>query len=79
MPNTTADYLAQAVSDKHDLVTILNNKGVTASDSETFTELVPKVDTIPSGASADGTPSNPFIINRAADITIQSIEVNLNV
>lgn len=48
---TTADYLNQLIDDKADLVAILNAKGVTASDTETFTELVPKVDTIPSGGS----------------------------
>ena len=65
---TTADYLNQLIDDKADLVAILNAKGVTASDTETFTELVPKVDTIPSGGggNADGSLARPFI----ADLSI---------
>lgn len=49
---TTKDYLDQLTADKATLVQILNAKGVTASDSETFTELVPKVDTISGGGGA---------------------------
>ena len=51
---TTKDYLDQLTADKALLVQILNSKGVTASDSETFTELVPKVDTISGGGGAIG-------------------------
>lgn len=46
---TTKDYLDQLTADKATLVQILNAKGVTASDTETFTELVPKVDDIQTG------------------------------
>ena len=46
---TTSDYLTQLISDKADLAANLIIKGVAASSSETFTELVPKVLQIPSG------------------------------
>lgn len=48
---TTKDYLDQLTADKALLVQTLNAKGVTASDTETFTELVPKVDTISGGGN----------------------------
>ena len=57
MPSTftngnTADYINQLKTDKHTLVTNLVAKGVTsASDSETFTTLVAKVNDISGGAS----------------------------
>ena len=40
---STSEYLQQLQNDKATLVDNLNTKGVTASDDETFTELVPKV------------------------------------
>ena len=40
---STQDYLDQLIEDKHTLVTNINTKGVEASDTETFTELVPKI------------------------------------
>ena len=45
---TTADYLNSLIADKESLVSDLKAKGMPASDSETFSELVPKVATIPS-------------------------------
>lgn len=50
MPTTT-DYLNQLISDKADLAANLTSKGVTASSSETFTELVPKVLDISGGGT----------------------------
>ena len=50
MPTTT-DYLNQLISDKADLAANLTLKGVTASSSETFTELVPKVLDISGGGT----------------------------
>lgn len=47
---TTADYLTQLQSDRNDLADNLVIMGVAASHSETFTSLVPKVLTIPSGS-----------------------------
>lgn len=46
---TTSDYLNQLKQDKSNLVSNLNTKGVTASNEETFTSLVPKVLDIQSG------------------------------
>lgn len=47
----TTDYLLQLQTDKQTLVSNLNNKGVTASNDETFTSLVPKVASIQSGGT----------------------------
>lgn len=54
MPNTTADYLIQAQSDRDDLADNLVAQGVPASHSETITELVPKVLDIQTGGGFDG-------------------------
>ena len=43
---TTAEYLTQLKKDKKNLVNNLVAKGVSASDSETFTSLVPKVNDV---------------------------------
>ena len=51
MPHSTSEYLQQLQNDKATLVDNLTAKGVTASDNETFTELVPKVLDIQSGES----------------------------
>ncbi len=40
---TTQDYINQLKIDKQNLVTMLNNMGVEASENETFTALTPKV------------------------------------
>ena len=40
---TTQDYIDQLKVDKQNLVTMLNNMGVEATDNETFTSLTPKV------------------------------------
>lgn len=40
---TTQDYINQLKKDKQNLVTMLNNMGVEATDNETFTSLTPKV------------------------------------
>lgn len=49
--STTADYLNQLIDDRNDLADNLVTMGVAASHSETFTSLVPKVLTIPSGSN----------------------------
>lgn len=46
---TTSELLTSLQQDKANLVEKLNEKGVEASDSETFTELIPKMDDIQSG------------------------------
>ena len=48
---TTSEYLTQLQTDKQTLVDNLVTKGVSASNDETFTELVPKVLDIQSGGS----------------------------
>lgn len=40
---TTQDYINQLKIDKQNLVSMLNNMGVEATNSETFTSLTPKV------------------------------------
>lgn len=45
---TISDYINQLTSDKHGLVTYLNSVHIASSDSETFTDLVPKLSLIPS-------------------------------
>ena len=50
---TTNEYLNQLKKDKQNLVDNLNDKGVTASNTETFTSLVPKVLDIQSSSSAE--------------------------
>jgi sulfur carrier protein ThiS len=58
---TVEAALTQLGIDKSDLVAILNAKGVTASDTETFTELVPKVLDISGGGGAyDGVAVIPI-------------------
>lgn len=49
---TTSDYLKQLQTDKNNLATKLKEKGVDASNDETFTELVPKIDNIQSGVDS---------------------------
>lgn len=57
MNYTTSDYLEQLVQDRDDLVDNLTEKGITGlTGDETFTELVPEVLNIPSGAD----PSDIF-------------------
>lgn len=46
---TITEYLDQLDSDKHKLVTFLNNRGFPSSDNQTFTILIPKLDFLPSG------------------------------
>lgn len=48
----TSDYIASLQSDKENLVSNLNEKGVEATNEETFTSLVPKVLDIKSGGDA---------------------------
>lgn len=59
-------YLEQLQTDKQNLVSNLNSKGVEASETETFTSLVPKVMEIPSSLSGiptiEGTEGSPIII-----------------
>lgn len=43
MGHTTQDYINQLKVDKQNLVAMLNNMGVEATDNETFTSLTPKV------------------------------------
>ena len=50
---TTAEYLTQLQTDKATLVTNLVAKGVTATNDETFTTLVPKVADISTGGSTE--------------------------
>lgn len=50
---TTNEYLNQLQKDKQNLVDNLNDKGVTASNIETFTSLVPKVLDIQSSSSTE--------------------------
>ena len=50
---STQDYLDQLIEDKHTLVTNINTKGVEASDTETFTELVPKILEIAGGLTTE--------------------------
>lgn len=69
----TEKYLNQLIADKTALANNLTTKGVTATSEETFTELVPKVLDIPTGAT---TPAKGFIINEfdeegyATDVSI---------
>ena len=46
---TITEYLDQLDTDKHKLVTFLNNAGLPSSDNQTFTYLIPKLDFIPTG------------------------------
>ena len=48
---TISEQLQSLVNDKRQLVEILNEKGVEASENETFTSLVPKVENISGGDS----------------------------
>ena len=55
---TTNDYLIQLQNDKATLVDNLTTMGVTASDDETFTELVPKILDIESGSDVEITDAS---------------------
>ncbi len=63
----------QLDSDRDALAEYLNNKGQTATTSETFTELVPKVNDIVV-AVEDGSPVHPFY--QFVDINITLTELN---
>ena len=69
----TEKYLNQLKADKTALANNLVEKGIEASEDETFTELVPKVLDIPTGATP---PAKGFIVNEfdsngyATDISI---------
>lgn len=64
---TSTDYLNQLTSEKNALAVNLTNKGVTASSSETFTTLVPKVLDIPTGITPTGTIN--ITSNNTYDVT----------
>lgn len=65
MSHSTSEYLQQLQNDKATLVDNLTTKGVTASDDETFTELVPKVLDIPSGGDVTITNANYLFYRNA--------------
>ena len=62
---TTNDYLTQLQNDKATLVDNLITKGVTASDDETFTELVPKVLNIQGSSNFQITDARSLFIEGA--------------
>lgn len=66
---TTQEYLSQLQTDKQTLVDNLVTKGVSASNDETFTSLVPKVLDIPSG-------SGDLIIDDASYLFYEGARVN---
>lgn len=57
---TTQDYIDQLKIDKQNLVSMLNNMGVEATDSETFTALAPKVGKI---------VTDPILQDKSIEIT----------
>ncbi len=57
---TTQDYINQLKRDKENLVSMLNNMGVEASNNETFTSLTPKVGKI---------VSDPILQDKSIEIT----------
>lgn len=57
---TTQDYIDQLKIDKQNLVSILNNMGVEANNSETFTSLTPKVGKI---------VTDPILQDKSVEIT----------
>lgn len=59
---TTSDYLTQLQTDKQTLVTKLNEKGIEASNDETFTTLCPKVGDIKQSES-----QSKVLINKDTD------------
>ena len=66
---TTKQLLNQLIQDKKDLVTNLTTKGITCTNEETFTQLVPKVLDISSGGldTSDATAtSNDILLNKTA-------------
>lgn len=58
---TTSEYLTQLQTDKQTLVNKLNEKGVEASNSGTFTELIPKLDEIQSGENISEYFSDQYV------------------
>lgn len=70
---TTSDYLTQLQNDKATLVDNLTTKGVTASDDETFTELVPKVLDISSGGDVVITDASYLFYNGARTDYLEAI------
>ena len=65
MLHSTSEYLQQLQNDKATLVDNLTTMGVTASDDETFTELVPKVLDISSGGDITITDASYLFYNGA--------------
>ena len=75
MPNT-ADYLNQLIDDRNDLADNLVTMGVAASHSETFTALVPKVLTIPSGSvKENGSVFNPITLKMSLNFNVKEVTV----
>ena len=70
---TTSDYLTQLQNDKASLVDNLTTKGVTASDDETFTELVPKVLDISSGGDVVIADASYLFYNGARTDNLEAI------
>lgn len=62
---TTAEYLTQLQKDKTTLVTNLVAKGVTATNDETFTSLVPKVANIQGGSVVEFSDASYMFYNKA--------------
>ena len=61
---TTQDYINQLKVDKQNLVSMLNNMGVEATDNETFTSLTPKVGKI---------VTDPILQDKTVEITENGI------
>lgn len=74
---TTADYLTQLERDRDNLADNLVTMGVEASQSETFTSLVPKVLDISGGggASEDGSIFHPFVCKMDLNLRVKEVTV----
>lgn len=86
---TTSDYLTQLQADKQAIVDNLEERGITVSSGATFTDLVPLVESIPSGGGSEqgfleaqylgaGTSARPYIMDMITSVKVNGFQSNFN-
>ena len=86
---TTSDYLTQLQADKQDIIDDLESRGITVPSGATFTDLVPLVESIPSGGGSTeglleskylgaGDSARPYILNTLSSVKVNEFHSNFN-